>query len=106
MVLETAGLNATELTSCRERVLFPEQLHHRRQVALRCQRQAGDDDSHTEGAREASRPGPASEQSPQRELQRKEKALAEAVALLVLRKKKGAYSCGETCGYCSEYEEG
>jgi Skp family chaperone for outer membrane proteins len=41
-----------------------------------------------------------------KELQRKEKALAEAAALLVLRKKWEAYSFGEAFGYSSEYEEG
>jgi hypothetical protein len=39
-------------------------------------------------------------------LQRKEKALADAVALLVLRKKWEAYSFGEAFGYSSEDEEG
>ena len=38
-------------------------------------------------------------------LQRKEKPLPEAAALLVLRKKLDAYSCGEASGFCSEEEE-
>jgi len=76
VVLESAGLNATELSAfCRERGLFPEQVSRWRQAALprpkaerargtRCQRQAGADDGRTEGAQEAPRPGPAVDQGP------------------------------------------
>ncbi|WP_432784669.1 hypothetical protein AAJV73_01740 [Cyanobium sp. BSA11S] len=53
----------------------------------------------------APRPGFFSELL-KKELQRKEKALAEAAALLVLRKKWEAYSFGEACGYSSEDAEG
>jgi hypothetical protein len=40
------------------------------------------------------------------ELQRKEKAMAEMAALLVLRKKWEAHSIGEAFSYCSEDAEG
>jgi len=41
-----------------------------------------------------------------KELQRKEKAMAEAAELLVLRKKWETHSIGEAFGYCSEDAEG
>jgi transposase len=41
-----------------------------------------------------------------KELQRKEKAMAEMAALLVLRKQWEAYSFGEAFGYSSEDAEG
>jgi transposase len=55
---------------------------------------------------QAPRSGSKRDQGPKKELQRKEKALADAVALLVLRKKWEAYSFGEAFGYSSEDEEG
>ena len=81
LVLETAGLNATELGAyCRERGLFPEQVNRWRQAAT---------DANAK---------PVLTMAEQKELQRKEKALAEAAALLVLRKKWEAF--------CSEDAEG
>ena len=99
VVLESAGLNATELGGyCRERGLFPEQVDRWRQAAQDANAQpllsmADQKDlqkQHQDDQREIKRL--------QQELRRKEKALAEAAALLVLRKKWEAF--------CSEDEEG
>ena len=92
MVLETAGLNATELGGyCRERGLFPEQVARWRQAAQDANAQplltmADQKDlqrRHQEDQREIKRL--------QQELRRKEKALAEAAALLIASKKIQAY---------------
>jgi hypothetical protein len=56
-----------------------------------CQREAGADAERTEGAGEAPRPGPAGDQGLQKELRKKEKALAEAAALLLVTKKMQAF---------------
>jgi hypothetical protein len=67
---EIAGLNDTELGAyCRERGLFPEQVSRWRQAAT---------DANA---------APVLTMAEQKELQRKDKALAEAAALLSLRKK-------------------
>ncbi len=72
-----------------------------------CQRKAGALDGGAEGSRKTPRSGSKREiKALKKELQRKEKALAEAAALLVLRKKWEAYSYGEAFGYSSEDEEG
>jgi transposase-like protein len=104
VVLETAGLNATELGGyCRERGLFPEQVDRWRQAALTSALgpivpEALDANAqpfltmadqkdlqrrHQEDQREIKRP--------QQELRRKDKALAEAAALLIASKKIQAY---------------
>ncbi len=99
VVLETAGLNATELSAyCRERGLFPEQVSRWRQAAqdanakpvLTMAEQKELEKLRAQDQREI--------KALKKELQRKEKALAEAAALLVLRKKWEAF--------CSEDEEG
>jgi hypothetical protein len=99
VVLETAAFNATELSAyCRERGLYPEQVSHWRQVAqnanakpVRSMAEQKDlEKLHAQDQREI--------KALKKELQRKEKALAEAAALLVLRKKWEAF--------CSEDEEG
>jgi transposase-like protein len=87
-VVETASLSEAELGEyCRGRGLYPEQI---RAWRLACE-QAND------GDREQQRRLRGSQQTDQkrlreleRELQRKEKALAETAALLVLRKKAEA----------------
>lgn len=86
MVVETAALSEAERGEyCRKRGLYPEQLQAWRRVCE--QANAG---------KNASRPkheGPADKRrirELERELRRKEKALAEAAALLVLRKKAQA----------------
>lgn len=93
VVLETAGLNATELSGyCRERGLFPEQVDRWRQAAQDANAQplllsmADQKDlqkRHQEDQREIKRL--------QQELRRKDKALAEAAALLIASKKIQAY---------------
>ena len=99
VVMETAGLNATELSAyCRERGLFPEQVSRWRQAAqdanakpvLTMAEQKELEKLRAEDQREI--------KALKKELQRKEKALAEAAALLVLRKKWEAF--------CSEDAEG
>jgi transposase-like protein len=92
VVLETAGLNATELSGyCRERGLFPEQVDRWRQASQDANAQplltmADQKDlqkRHQEDQREIKRL--------QQELRRKDKALAEAAALLIASKKIQAY---------------
>jgi len=92
VVLETAGFNATELSAyCRERGLFPEQVDRWRQAAQDANAQpllTMDDQKdlqkrHQEDQREIKRL--------QQELRRKDKALAEAAALLMASKKIQAY---------------
>jgi transposase-like protein len=92
VVLETAGLNSTELAAyCRERGLFPEQVDRWRQAAQDANAQplltmADQKDlqkRHQEDQREIKRL--------QQELRRKDKALAEAAALLIASKKIQAY---------------
>jgi transposase-like protein len=92
VVLETAGLNATELGGyCRERGLFPEQVARWRQAAqdanakplLTMADQKDLQKRHQEDQREIKRL--------QQELRRKDKALAEAAALLIASKKIQAY---------------
>jgi transposase-like protein len=92
VVLETAGLNATELGGyCPERGLFPEQVDRWRQAAQDANAQpllamADQKDlqrRHQEDQRVIKRL--------QQELRRKDKALAEAAALLIASKKIQAY---------------
>ena len=92
VVLETAGLNATELGGyCRERGLFPEQVERWRQASQDANAQplltmADQKDlqkQHQEDQRQIKRL--------QQELRRKDKALAEAAALLIASKKIQAY---------------
>ena len=99
VVVETAGFNSTELSSyCRERGLFQEQVDRWRQTAqdananevLTMAEKKGFEKLRAQDQREI--------KQLKKELQLKEKALAEAAALLVLRKKWDAF--------CSEDEEG
>ena len=92
VVLESAGLNATELgVYCRERGLFPEQVGRWRQAAqdanaqplLTMADQKDLEKRHQADQREIKRL--------QQELRRKNKALAEAAALLLASKKIQAY---------------
>jgi transposase-like protein len=92
VVLESAGLNATELGAfCRERGLYPEQVERWRQAAqdanvnsmLTMADQKDLEKRHQQDQREIKRL--------QQELRRKDKALAEAAALLMASKKIQAY---------------
>ena len=91
VVLETAGLNATELSAyCRERGLYPEQVERWRQAAtdanekpvLTLKEQKELERLRAQDQREIKRL--------QKELRKKEKALAEAAALLLVTKKMQA----------------
>jgi transposase-like protein len=99
VVLETAGLNATELSAyCRERGWYPEQVERWRPAAqdanespvLTLKEQKELEKLRVQDQREI--------KAPRKELQRKEKAMAEMAAVLVLRKKWEAF--------CSEDAEG
>ena len=88
VVLETAGLNATELSAyCRERGLYPEQVERWRQASqdanekpvLTLKEQKELERLRAQDQREIKRL--------KQELRRKEKALAEAPALLIASKK-------------------
>ena len=92
VVLETIGLNATELSVyCRERGLFPEQVDRSRQTAqdanatslLTMAEQLDLEKLRSQDQKEIKRL--------QKELQRKDKALAEAAALLLAAKKIQAF---------------
>ena len=98
VVLETAGLNSTELGAyCRERGLFPEQVDRWQQAAqdanaqplLRMAEQKDLEKRHQTDQRENKRL--------KQELRRKDKALAEAAGLLIASKKIQAY-WGEDAG--------
>ena len=99
VVLETAGLNATELSAyCRQKGLYPEQVDRWRQASqdanekpvLTMKEQKKLEKLRAQDQREI--------KQLKQELRRKEKALAEAAALLMLRKKWEAF--------CSEDAEG
>lgn len=99
VVIETAGLNDTEFGAyCRERGLFPEQVARWRQAAsdanakpvLTMAEQKELEKLRAQDQREI--------RQLKKELQRKEKPLTEAAALLMLRKKWEAF--------CSEDAEG
>jgi transposase-like protein len=92
VVLETAGLNATELSAyCRERGLFPEQVERWRQASqdanekpvLTLKEQKELERLRAQDQREIKRL--------KQELRRKEKALAEAAALLIASTKIQAF---------------
>jgi transposase-like protein len=92
VVLETAGLNATELSAyCRERGLYPEQVERWRQASqdanekpvLTLKEQKELERLRAQAQKESKRL--------KQELRRKEKALAEAAALLIASKKIQAF---------------
>ena len=94
VVLESAGLNATELSAyCRERGLFPEQVDRWRQTAqdanananavLTMAEQRDLEKRHQQDQKEI--------KQLKQDLRRKEKALAEAAALLIAAKKIQAF---------------
>ncbi len=97
VVLETAGLNATEHSAyCRERGLLPEQVDRWRQAAqdaddkpvLTLREQKELEKLRAQDQRES--------KALKKELQRKEKTMAEMAALLVLGKKSGKPSARRT----------
>ena len=89
VVLETARLNEAELSAyCRQKGLFVEQVKTWR---LACETANDRTDHLGIEARKASKADQKRIRDLERELQRKEKALAEAAALLILRKKLEAF---------------
>ena len=99
VVLETAGLNATELSAyCRQKGLYPEQVDRWRQAAqdanekpvLTIKEQKELEKLRAQDQREI--------KQLKQELRRKEKALAEAAALLMLRKKWEAFCSEDAAG--------
>ncbi len=87
-VVETAALSEAELGEyCRRRGLYPEQI---RAWRLACEHANDWDREQQRRLKESQQEDQKRLRELERELQRKEKALAEAAALLVLRKKAGA----------------
>lgn len=87
-VVETASMNETELSVyCRERGLYPEQITTWRNA---CEQANDWDRNQNKQLKEARKDDGKRIKELERELIRKEKALAETAALLVLRKKARA----------------
>ena len=89
VIVETAALSESELSQyCREKGLYPEQLKRWREGCL-----AGFQTSKTQDkeARKQARIDKDQIKSLKKDLRIKEKALAEAAALLILRKKLKAF---------------
>ena len=94
-VLETAAMNEADLGAyCRKRGLFAAQIHGWRAA---CEQANDWDRSSTASLSQATKDDKKQIKELERELARKEKALAETAALLVLTKKAAAI-CGVTCG--------
>jgi len=95
VVVETAGFNATELSSyCRERGLFLEQVDRWRQTAQDANANAVLTMAEQKELEKLRAQDQREIKALKKELHRKEKALAEMAALLVLQKKWEAY-CSE-----------
>lgn len=89
VVVETATLSEVELSEyCRKKGLFPEQVKTWKEACLAVHRPAA---KLTAAEREERRQDKKRIRSLEKELHRKERALAEAAALLVLRKKLNAF---------------
>ena len=87
-VVETAAMNEADLSAyCRERGLYPDQLRQWREA---CEQANDWDRQHNQQLKEARRDDHKRLRALERELRQKEKALAEAAALLVLTKKAEA----------------
>lgn len=87
-VLETATLNEAELASyCRKRGLFPEQI---RSWRLACEKANDNQGERGSELREAAQADKKRIKELEREILRKDKALAETAALIILRKKAEA----------------
>jgi transposase-like protein len=87
-VLETAAMNEAELSAyCRQRGLYPEQIQAWREA---CEQANDWDRTQHKRLKEARKGDEKRIKELERDLQHKEKALAETAALLVLRKKAQA----------------
>lgn len=92
-VLETAALNEAELAAyCRKHGLFPDQIRAWRQA---CEKANARPEERGNEAREAAQADKKRIKELEREVLRKDKALAEAAALIILRKKAQAIWGGE-----------
>jgi hypothetical protein len=92
-VLETAALNEADLAEyCRKRGLFPEQIKAWR---VACEQANDWDRSSTARISQATKEEKKRIKDLERDLARKDKALAETAALLVLRKKAAAIWGGD-----------
>jgi transposase-like protein len=88
VVLETASLNEAQLGEyCREKGLYVEQIAAWREACLQAN---ADGETQTKAQREQAKKDRKQIKRLERELHRKDKALAEAAALLVLQKKAQA----------------
>ena len=88
-VVETAAMNeAQKAAYCRQRGLFPEQIAVWRAA---CENANDWDEAQSKKLKETMKESKKRTQELERELHRKEKALAETAALLVLKKKANAY---------------
>ncbi len=89
VVIETAALNEEELGAyCRRKGLYVEQIQRWRELA--CAGASGGDSPLSKQERQSLQQERHKNRKLEKELQRKEKALAEAAALLVLQKKARA----------------
>lgn len=89
VVLEAATLSEIELSEyCRRKGLYPEQVNVWRQACITGQLSV---QTQRQAEREQARGDKKRIRELERELRRKDKALAEAAAILVLRKKLNAY---------------
>ncbi len=89
VVIETATLSEVDLSEyCRKKGLFPEQVNAWKETCLEGHRSAA---KRSPMEREENRRDKKRIRALEKELHRKEKALAEAAALLVLRKKLNAF---------------
>jgi len=87
-VIETASMNAVDLGEyCRRRGVSPEQLHVWREA---CERANDWERAATSRITRETKDDKKRIKDPERDLARKEKALAEAAALIILRKKAEA----------------
>jgi len=87
-VLETVAMNEAELSAyCRQRGLYPEQVHQWREA---CEQANDWDRSQNKRLKESRRADEKQIKKLEHELRYKEKALVETAALLVLRKKAQA----------------
>lgn len=87
-VVETIALSESELSQyCREKGLYPEQVHRWKQECLQGFRNSK---AISKASQRQSKSDKAEIKTLKKDLRRKEKALAETAALLVLRKKLGA----------------
>ena len=87
VVLETATLNETELSEyCRKKGLYPEQIKSWKQACLEANQETPKQAKSSNSKQDKRRI-----KQLEKDLKRKDKALAEAAALLVLGKKYDAY---------------